>query len=407
MAMRALNHGTLPALEDLFVEAAAGDVIRSYFADRAIKTTATLALLAKDEEHLSSVLITPLMSGWEKQDGSRISLAEAEKPIAEAILKHLWNEANSSWQAQMTLRHAPPVTSVPGAISLAAANPVAEEKIPRQLPPGVWANLLHEYQSQQIGGVDRIFPVNELLGTDKILARVYYEHTSSKTYSPVGLGELVAARTFTAAGEPNPLAKKDRSTTTLLLNDAKLVAAPEEAWQPRSVLAVLDGLASIRWCFILLKLGSEQAVHSYFDWLTRLVRSRPQKTEQFGQFFITISWKLATAMRSGQSFDAAASLLMKDLDVFSECMSREASSSTKKSNNTEKTGPQKGSGKGGGKSKFGQYRSQPYARQNKTWTAPYRDGNGAPSQSTWHPEASSPARWSSSSWPSDWNASGK
>ena len=223
----------------------------------------------------------------------------------------------------------------------------------------------------------------------------------------MGLGELVAARTFTAAGEPNPLAKKDRSTTTLLLNDAKLVAAPEEAWQPRSVLAVLDGLASIRWCFILLKLGSEQAVHSYFDWLTRLVRSRPQKTEQFGQFFITISWKLATAMRSGQSFDAAASLLMKDLDVFSECMSREASSSTKKSNNTEKTGPQKGSGKGGGKSKFGQYRSQPYARQNKTWTAPYRDGNGAPSQSTWHPEASSPARWSSSSWPSDWNASGK
>ena len=335
------------------------------------------------------------------------SLAEAEKPIAEAILKHLWNEANSSWQAQMTLRHAPPVTSVPGAISLAAANPVAEETIPRQLPPGVWANLLHEYQSQQIGGVDRIFPVNELLGTDKILARVYYEHTSSKTYSPVGLGELVAARTFTAAGEPNPLAKKDRSTTTLLLNDAKLVAAPEEAWQPRSVLAVLDGLASIRWCFILLKLGSEQAVHSYFDWLTRLVRSRPQKTEQFGQFFITISWKLATAMRSGQSFDAAASLLMKDLDVFSECMSREASSSTKKSNNTEKTGPQKGSGKGGGKSKFGQYRSQPYARQNKTWTAPYRDGNGAPSQSTWHPEASSPSRWSSSSWPSDWNASGK
>ena len=72
MTMRALSHGTLPALEDLFVEAAAGDVIRSYFADRAIKTTATLALLAKDEDHLSSVLITPLMSGWEKQDGSRI-----------------------------------------------------------------------------------------------------------------------------------------------------------------------------------------------------------------------------------------------------------------------------------------------------------------------------------------------
>ena len=372
--MPILHHGTLPSLEDLFVEAAAGDVIRSYFEDRVIKTTATRALLTKDKDHLSSVLITLLMSGWQKQDGSRIIIAEAEKPIAEAILKHLWNEASSYWQAQMTLRNVPPVTPASGATS-PAANPVTEEKIPKQLPPGVWANLFHEYQTQQIGGLDRIFPVNEILGAEKVLARIYYEYNTSKSYTPIGLGELVAARTFIAAGEPNPLAKKDRTTTTLLLNDAKLVAAPEEAWQPRSVLAVLDGLPSIRWRSILLKLGNEQAVHSYFDWLTRLVRSRPQKTEQFGQFFVTISWKLATAMRSGQFFDAAASLLMKDLDVFSECMSREASSSAKKSNNNEKTRSQKKSGKGGGKSKFGQYRSQPYARQTKIWTALYRDGH--------------------------------
>ena len=144
-------------------------------------------------------------------------------------------------------------------------------------------------------------------------------------------GEIVAARTFSASGEPNPLAKKDRAATTLTVTGDKLVSAPEELWSPRSVLSVIDGLNSIRWCMILLKFGSEQVTHAFFDWLVKMARSRPQKTEQFGQFWLTVAWKLATELRGGQTFDAAVAPIMRDYDTFTECMSRGPQSTSKRS----------------------------------------------------------------------------
>ena len=100
---------------------------------------------------------------------------------------------------------------------------------------------MQEFQSQQIDNEDRAFPVQELLGLNQ---------------------------SQQAAG---------------------LVATPEEPLQPRSVLAILDGLASIRWCYILAKNGTEKAVHAFFDWLVRLVRSRPAKTDQMAQFWMSTS----------------------------------------------------------------------------------------------------------------------
>ena len=66
-----------------------------------------------------------------------------------------------------------------------------------------------------------------------------HEHETSKNYTPVQLGELISTRTFQANGEPNPLAKKDRSVTKLTLTGDQIVSTPEEPWQPRSVLAIL------------------------------------------------------------------------------------------------------------------------------------------------------------------------
>ena len=256
----------MPALSDLLRDAAAGDTIKDYLADRSIRTTATLALLAKDEPQLEQVLIVPLTSGWECTDGRTLTLA-SEKPIAQTILRHMWKEARAGWDRRMAAnRNAVAATAAAASSGSAPApSPAADDRVPKQLPANVWSSLINNYQSQQIGGFDRVFPVNELLGAERIVARVYHEHVVSKNYGPIHLGEIVAARTFSASGEPNPLAKKDRAATTLTVTGDKLVSAPEELWSPRSVLSVIDGLNSIRWRMILLKFGSEQVTHAFFD----------------------------------------------------------------------------------------------------------------------------------------------
>lgn len=327
-------------------------------------------------------------------------VTENEKPIAQAVLKHLWLEAKNAWKLQMSAIAS--IATMPSTTTStpSTAGTAAEEKIPKQLPAGVWSKLIQEYQQQQVGGADRIFPTIELLGAEKTLARVWYEHNTSKLYTPVGLGELVSSRTFTSSGEPNQLAKREKTSTTLTLNDQKLVATPETAWQPRSVLAVLDGLQSIRWCFVLLKMGSEQAIHSYFDWLIRLLRSRPQKTEQYGQFFLTISWKLATAMRSGETFDAAVTPLMKDFDTFTECMAREPAP-TKRQVTPDRSTMRKGNGKANQKGQR-PHRFQPYGRSPRSWTAGQQDAAGPKTSSSW--SSDSRPDWQREPWTSDWKA---
>ena len=147
-----------------------------------------------------------------------------------------------------------------------------------------------------------------------------------------------------------------------LVSNDQLVASEEQVWQPRSLLAILDGLSSIRWAYILLQVGPEQSVHSFFDWATKLARSRPQKPDQLNQWWVTVSWKLALELRGGRTWDEAAGPLQRDYDTFTECMGRDPVHIVKPPKNGGKsnTGPNPK-----GKGKYKQPRSQPYGRPNK------------------------------------------
>lgn len=129
---------------------------------------------------------------------------------------------------------------------------------------------------------------------------------------------------------------------------------------------------------------SEQSIHSYFDWLIKLLRSRPQKTEQYGQFYLTISWKLATSMRSGATFDASVAPLMKDFDTFTECMSRDPPT-PKRSTTTEKSTSRKGNGKSNNFK--GKQRFQPYGRTPRSWTGSQSEATSTKPASAWSQEA--------------------
>ena len=174
-----------------------------------------------------------------------------------------------------------------------------------------------------MGGRNRVFPVQEVMGAEQVLARLHWEHETSKLYTPIQLGELLQLRTFLPSGEINPLSKKERTGSTLVISDNKLFQQDEITWQPRSVLAILDGLSSIKWAFILVGLGDEVDIVAFFDWLFRLARSRPQKMDQMAQFWTATSWRLAMELRTGKPFKECIGPIMRDYDSFVECMNRD------------------------------------------------------------------------------------
>ena len=162
----------------------------------------------------------------------------------------------------------------------------ATDKAPRTLPPNVWSDAIKKYNSVCLAGVPREFPERILIGAESILARVHWEHSCSKLYTPIELGELLSKRSFTATGEVNMLATRKRKAKLEYTEDDGLEATDPDPWEPRSPWSIIDGLDSIRWCYILFEIGEERQVHKYLN-STRWSDAsgpRPRSSNSSGSF---------------------------------------------------------------------------------------------------------------------------
>lgn len=250
---------TLQTLDDVCNDAAAGPELRRYLRERGIATIGTLALLAVTADDLDKKLVQPLMQGWQEST-PLISLKESEKPIAAAILRHMWALAKKAWADMMQ-------ANVPGVGSTQAAATAAVDKggdrVPATLPAGERNKMVGNFNNILLNGRSRNFPVEQLLGAEKVIAQALREHRASKLYTPIMLGEIIQLRSFTASGEINPLAKSPKKAAALHIEDGEVVQAPDAIWEPRSLLSLLDGLESAKWAHILIQLGDEAGIEAF------------------------------------------------------------------------------------------------------------------------------------------------
>ncbi len=81
-----------------------------------------------------------------------------------------------------------PVTTSPATagIPATAATPSKDpdDKIPKTLPPGVYNELIEQYNKVSIHGQRRAFPEKQLLGAEKIIARMWYMNTTRASVTP-------------------------------------------------------------------------------------------------------------------------------------------------------------------------------------------------------------------------------
>ena len=181
---------------------------------------------------------------------------------------------------------------------------------------------MNSYNEVTVAGCKREFPVKRLLGAESIMARFHWEHTVSRCYTPLELGELISKRSFTSTNEVNHLATRKRPTK-LQFDGESLQTEEESTWEPRSLWAVVDGLDAIRWCHILFQVGEEKQVNLFFEDMICRARQRPNKIEIFREYYSAVSWSICMALNTGRTYKEAMDEILNDVIMWNEYMARE------------------------------------------------------------------------------------
>ena len=339
------------SFDALALEAGAGAEILQYLDAKRIGKVATLALVAVDQASFERFVIQPLLDGVEI-NGVKHQLSPDDGPVGTAVLLHMWLEARRQWTAFSAASATPPPTGPqppsgtpqPSAPQGLSAVDGGDERAPKTFPQ--WRQQIERYNEVLLGGRRRRFPERQLMGAEAVLARLWHEHTRTKLYTPLGLGEILARRTFTASGELNPLVLGKNSSTAssnqaLRLLGQEFVPADDPQWVPRSLMALLDGIEASKWAWILVGLGDEDHIIAFTDWFVGRLRSRPTLIDAHRDYWLMCGWRIAMDMRVGATFADAAETVMTDHAAYQEAMAAAAGPARKRPNSaTDTTGQQ-------------------------------------------------------------------
>ena len=202
-----------------------------------------------------------------------------------AIMTHLFVEASRQWAAASLAPTSQPAAAPVGAAPGTATTTTAAIPDPKTFP--TWNQQVNTYEERRLDGKRRVFPAHELLGAEEVLARMWFEHTTSKMYTQVTLGEIVSRRTWTAARTLNPLALSRTTSAAnskaLRLEHGNLVPEEPTEWP---------------------LLHHRRRGHG----IRRLVRDKSNHVPALQAYWQRTSWDLAMALRNNKSFGAAAKL---------------------------------------------------------------------------------------------------
>eukprot|EP00438_Fugacium_kawagutii_P022680 Skav224904 [mRNA] locus=scaffold1112:436912:441234:- [translate_table: standard] len=219
--------------------------------------------------------------------------------------------------------------SAPAAAPAASPSPAASAKgPPKEIPPDALKKLIQDFESQKIHNQARVFPIRSLLGAEKVVARVWWEH-QHKAHTPLGLHEILITRYFDAAGNANPLAqqtaqeKPNKAKVTLDLNTQAILVNDDMSWSPKGLLSLMDALEATQHCWTLVQLGHELEVANYISWWKQLFRSRSSRLDQLKTYWLDAGWRMALELRNGTDFGTIAEQIMQDQFALQAALARD------------------------------------------------------------------------------------
>ncbi|CAE7208919.1 unnamed protein product [Symbiodinium sp. CCMP2592] len=253
--------------DQLATEAGAGDFLRRYLTARGSDRTATLALMAPTAERFAEIIIDPLGPGFVTAGEDEFKLTPAELPTARAVLTHMWEEARAQWNAWAAARRRPG----PGSSGSCDGRHAAVPADGLQRPPGGRATEDLSYPPPGWGG-----------GGARQDSLGHGPPPTSSTPSPPGV-----------------------ATRPLPLLSTSLVAEEKRPWQPKSVIAICDGLEAVKWAWILVQLGAEEDIESYIAWWDCRARGRNANLLALVSYWDSMAMRLAMDLRQRRTFKDA------------------------------------------------------------------------------------------------------
>ena len=281
---------SLPKFEDLATSAGLDKQVIVFLRDRGVTSSGVLYHLFSERSKIGRTL-EPLKVGV-KIGENTLKMDEVALDVATASLEHIVDEIEFARAAQLQPTTAPP-SSQPAQSSPATAT-TDPSKAPKTLPKGYWAKRIKDFESSQIEGRNRVFPVHLLVGAEETLARMVFEAESSRLFTPVKLREVISSRNFTPSRQVNPFAKtEDRFTEALSLDHSgALVRRDRRIPEPQKALTVIDALEAVRWAMIFARWGEEFVIGQFVDFFINLVRDNQNKIPQIREYYRKSSWDL-------------------------------------------------------------------------------------------------------------------
>ena len=353
------------------------DCLARYLHAIGLRSHATIAAYIHEDAVVND-LLTKLKAGvtvgtteFKLSDDAEENALKAQWLV---LSRHARHKYQASFQGTPTPESAPsqPTTSTQ----------TDKDTIPKALPSGVYSKLVEDYNSITLDGVRRAFPEKLLLGAEKVLARMYHEHHTSKLYTATPLGEIMAQRVWTSFNTINSNRKKDPSEKKLILDDKNQISEKtQEEWDVKG--------QAIRWAWILLKYDSETAINKYVDWFHGLIRKNAQRIPNVKLLWEDFAWDIAMRMRSTETFTAITEDLMVDIAKVNEILQQPMTKKTRYTKGSDPTYNNKGKGyqKWSPPGKGRRYRTSSPSATSTTWT------QWPPSSTAWQPQ---PSTWT---WP--------
>ena len=341
---------------------------------RAIKIITSSAISVYFQDDAAVTDLVKKLEGKVTYKGNDYDLGGEDVNAVIAQWKVLYGEARAKYQARLAAStSSPPSTPT---TTMAASASTDKDNVPKTLPQGVYAQLIKDYNNITLDGEKRNFPEKILLGADKVLARMYHEHHTSKHYTAVTLGEIMSQRVFTSLGTVNANRKKDDLDKRLIVDSKQqLVTKEPPDWDVRGISMILDGIEAVKWAWILIKFGTEKSVIKYCDWFTTLVRKNNTRLAQIKTLWETFAWDIAMRMRQNETFPVITEEIMQDLTTVNDALMQ--SPKKKQRDNQEpqrwrtpKGQPGKGKGNKGKTKGTGKQWQWPQQAWATTWQPP-------------------------------------
>ena len=171
----------------------------------------------------------------------------------------------------------------------------------------MWNQKIEAYEKEWQGR--RKFPYKVIVGAEEVLARLVWELEVSKNFTPLKLGEIVAARSYSSTGKVNKWANSDKSKDVFQIKagttDGVELVQKNWTFTPQTWEMITEAFEAVKWALVFAGYGDDVVVG---EWTDRFLLNLKTKKvpAMISDLYEEACLLLMLKMRAGADFGTAS-----------------------------------------------------------------------------------------------------